>query len=50
LIFSRQLADIGNKGKLNMAEFHVAMGLIFRSELYLRRKMLWHIKKIRLQD
>ena len=27
----RQLADADNKGKLNLAEFHVAMGLIYRS-------------------
>jgi hypothetical protein len=26
----RRLADIDNKGKLNVAEFHVAMGLIYR--------------------
>ena len=28
---SRTLADGDNRGKLNMAEFHVAMGLIYRS-------------------
>ena len=26
----RTLADSDNRGKLNMAEFHVAMGLIYR--------------------
>ena len=31
LLFRRTLADGDNRGKLNMAEFHVAMGLIFRS-------------------
>ena len=30
LVF-RTLADTDNRGKLNMAEFHVAMGLIYRS-------------------
>ena len=28
----RGLADKDNRGKLNIAEFHVAMGLIYRSE------------------
>ncbi len=27
----RTLADVDNRGKLNIAEFHVAMGLIYRS-------------------
>ena len=27
----RTLADADNRGKLNLAEFHVAMGLIYRS-------------------
>jgi hypothetical protein len=27
----RALADVDNGGKLNLAEFHVAMGLIYRS-------------------
>lgn len=27
----RALADVENRGKLNLAEFHVAMGLIYRS-------------------
>jgi hypothetical protein len=31
-IFPRALADIDNRGKLNMAEFQVAIGLIYRSE------------------
>lgn len=26
----RHLADTENRGKLNLAEFHVAMGLIYR--------------------
>ena len=26
----RTLADADNRGKLNLAEFHVAMGLIYR--------------------
>lgn len=26
----RNLADINNRGKLNLPEFHVAMGLIYR--------------------
>ena len=26
----RALADADNRGKLNLAEFHVAMGLIYR--------------------
>src|SRR5882762_8876385 len=30
----RTLADADNRGKLNMAEFHVAMGLIYRSTLF----------------
>jgi hypothetical protein len=29
--FLRTLADVDNRGKLNIAEFHVAMGLIYRS-------------------
>lgn len=29
----RALADTDNRGKLNLAEFHVAMGLIYRSKL-----------------
>jgi hypothetical protein len=29
-ILLRTLADTDNRGKLNMAEFHVAMGLIYR--------------------
>ncbi len=28
---TRTLADVDDRGKLNKAEFHVAMGLIFRS-------------------
>jgi hypothetical protein len=28
----RTLADVDDRGKLNMAEFHVAMGLIYRRE------------------
>ncbi|KAH8923006.1 hypothetical protein BT69DRAFT_1319808 [Atractiella rhizophila] len=28
--FSRTLSDVDNRGKLNQAEFHVAMGLIYR--------------------
>lgn len=28
----RALADTDNRGKLNLAEFHVAMGLIYRSK------------------
>ena len=31
LLFSRALADVDNRGKLNLAEFHVAMGIIYRS-------------------
>jgi hypothetical protein len=31
LSVSRTLADVDNRGKLNIAEFHVAMGLIYRS-------------------
>ena len=31
-ITARALADADNRGKLNLAEFHVAMGLIYRSE------------------
>ncbi len=27
----RTLADVDDRGMLNMAEFHVAMGLIYRS-------------------
>jgi hypothetical protein len=35
--YHRTLADIDDRGKLNMAEFHVAMGLIYRSTyLYMR--------------
>lgn len=34
-LMNRTLADSDNRGKLNMAEFHVAMGLIYRSELLL---------------
>jgi hypothetical protein len=30
----RTLADADNRGKLNLAEFHVAMGLIYRRTLY----------------
>lgn len=30
---SRNLADVHNRGKLNLPEFHVAMGLIYRGEL-----------------
>lgn len=29
--FHRTLADRDDRGKLNVAEFHVAMGLIYRS-------------------
>lgn len=29
------LADIEDRGKLNIAEFHIAMGLIYRSKFYL---------------
>ena len=32
LIMVRSLADTDNRGKLNLAEFHIAMGLIYRSE------------------
>lgn len=32
LLLHRGLADKDNRGKLNIAEFHVAMGLIYRSE------------------
>jgi len=32
----RTLADVDNRGKLNIAEFHVAMGLIYRSMYLLR--------------
>ena len=37
----RNLADIDNRGKLNLAEFHVAMGLIYRRgfSLLLRRRL-----------
>lgn len=28
----RNLSDINNRGKLNLPEFHVAMGLIYRGE------------------
>ena len=31
----RTLADIDDRGKLNMQEFHVAMGLIYRSTYFL---------------
>ena len=31
MIILRTLADVDNRGKLNIAEFHVAMGLIYRS-------------------
>jgi|ERR1700722_3190894 len=31
MLYTRNLADIDDRGKLNLAEFHVAMGLIFRS-------------------
>ena len=30
-VFYRALADKDNRGMLNIAEFHVAMGLIYRS-------------------
>jgi hypothetical protein len=30
---SRTLSDVDNRGKLNLPEFHVAMGLIYRGEL-----------------
>ena len=35
IVCSRRLADTDNRGKLNIAEFHVAMGLIYRSKLLL---------------
>jgi hypothetical protein len=31
LTIDRTLADIDDRGKLNLEEFHVAMGLIYRS-------------------
>jgi hypothetical protein len=30
------LADVDDRGKLNMAEFHVAMGLIYRSAYFIK--------------
>ena len=30
-VYPRALADVDNRGKLNLAEFHVAMGIIYRS-------------------
>lgn len=30
IVAYRTLADIDDRGKLNIAEFHVAMGLIYR--------------------
>jgi hypothetical protein len=35
IIYQRTLADTDNRGKLNMAEFHVAMGIIYRSKSFL---------------
>lgn len=32
LSLSRNLADVADRGKLNIDEFHVAMGLIYRRE------------------
>lgn len=32
-VYLRALADVDNRGKLNLAEFHVAMGIIYRSAL-----------------
>lgn len=41
-VFHRTLADGDNRGKLNMAEFHVAMGLIYRSMSHLIRGTAWN--------
>jgi hypothetical protein len=34
----RNLSDINNRGKLNLPEFHVAMGLIYRGTFRLTEK------------
>jgi len=33
VLTSRTLSDVDNRGKLNLPEFHVAMGLIYRGKL-----------------
>jgi hypothetical protein len=44
-----QLSDVDDRGKLNIAEFHTAMGLIYRRESCLRNKYPVTKRRIRSQ-